>query len=147
MKNRGFTLIELLIVMVIVAILAAVAYPSYKDYVLKSRRTDAKSALASTAQAMERYYTEKMKYKDAVLGSASGNVAPTVSPDGYYTIGFDTTPTAGTACAATSTTSPSETAFRLCATPTGSQTSDKCTQFSLSNTGIRASTPSGLSCW
>ena len=146
MKHKGFTLIELLIVVAIVGILAAIAYPSYSDYVRKSRRTDAKAALTSTAQAMERYYSEKMSYKDAELGTSAGKIAPTTSQDGYYTIAFDSDPT-GDVCAGTATKSPSAAAFRLCATPTSSQTSDSCTKFSLSNTGIRTSEPSGMICW
>ncbi|WP_329604933.1 type IV pilin protein [Spartinivicinus ruber] len=55
----GFSLIELLIVVAIVGILAAVGYPSYQEYVRKSMRSDAQSALMQLANAMERFYTEQ----------------------------------------------------------------------------------------
>ncbi len=49
MKHRkhtnGFTLIELMIVLVIAAIILGLAYPSYVDYVRKSKRGDAQQAL------------------------------------------------------------------------------------------------------
>jgi len=145
MRNKGFTLIELMIVVAVVGILAAVAYPSYREYVMRSHRTDAKSALLSAAQRMEKFYTEKMTYNAATLGTAAGDIASTTSADGFYTIGFDTTPTAAGACSATATTNSSASDFRLCATPTGAQSGDSCGIFSISNIGIK--TPTTTRCW
>jgi type IV pilus assembly protein PilE len=51
----GFTLTEVMIVVVIVGILATIAYPSYQEKVLRSRRADGQAALMSLAQAQERY--------------------------------------------------------------------------------------------
>lgn len=141
MNQRGFTLIEVMIVVVVIAILAAIAYPSYTDYISRSRRTDAKSALTTAAQAMEKFYTERMSYNGAVLGT----IAPTSSPDGFYDISFDSAPASGTPCSGTALTNTDANAFRLCATPTGRQASDGCGIFSLSNTGARS--PTTDRCW
>lgn len=76
-KLNGFTLIELMIVVVVVGILAAVAYPSYREHIKKSRRADAQSALMAFAQAMERHRTKNFTYVGAADGSTG---APNIFP-------------------------------------------------------------------
>ena len=61
-RARGVTLIELLITVAIVAIIAAIAIPSYNTYVLRTHRTEAKSALLSMAAAEERFYSTHNAY-------------------------------------------------------------------------------------
>jgi type IV pilus assembly protein PilE len=141
----GFTLIELMIVVAIIAVLAAIAYPSYKSYVLKARRSDAKSALMNTAQRMERFYTEKMTLNAASLGTGSTDIAETSSPDRYYTIAFDSAPTSATICGGTATSNGTATAYRICATPAGSQAADTCGIFSIDHQGVRL--PATTGCW
>lgn len=60
----GFTLIELMIVFAVVAILAAIAYPSYQNHVIKTRRAAAAVCMLEVAQFMERYYTTHLRYVD-----------------------------------------------------------------------------------
>lgn len=61
----GFTLIELLVVVALVGILAAIAYPSFRNSVLKSRRSEAISTLMDTAQRLERCFTAHRSYTSA----------------------------------------------------------------------------------
>lgn len=84
--ERGMTLIELMIVVVIVGILASVAYPSYQDYVLRSKRTEAKALLSEIAGREERYYFDNNTYTTdpTQLGYSSASPA---SESGLYSAG------------------------------------------------------------
>lgn len=74
-RQSGMTLTEVVIAMAIIAILAAMAFPSYQNHVVSSRRTEAQAALLSFANTMERYYTTNGSY----LGAAASGV-PTIFP-------------------------------------------------------------------
>lgn len=129
-KSRGFTLIEVMITVVIVGILASIAYPSYRQYVLRSNRAESKAVLMETAQFMERYFTTNNTYAGATVPSA-------VSPKGAsgsgirYNISFSAGPAANT--------------YTLQAVPSGSQAADTCGTLTLTQAGAR--TPATAGCW
>jgi type IV pilus assembly protein PilE len=91
---RGFSLVELMIAVAIVAILAGIAYPSYRDQIERSRRTDAQTVLMQAAQFMERIYTENGCYNpdDSCTGTDLGGVtmpytkSPIDGDETYYAI-------------------------------------------------------------
>jgi type IV pilus assembly protein PilE len=58
----GFTLIELMIAVSIVAILAAIAYPSYRNYVIRGQLVSATAGLAAVQANMERYFQDNRTY-------------------------------------------------------------------------------------
>jgi type IV pilus assembly protein PilE len=60
--QRGMTLMELLVVVMIVGIVAAIAIPSYRQYAVRTYRTDAKVALTSRAASLERCFTRYTAY-------------------------------------------------------------------------------------
>jgi type IV pilus assembly protein PilE len=61
-RAKGFTLIELMIVVAIVAILTTIAYPNYRDYVIRGQLVDATTGLASVRANMERYFQDNRAY-------------------------------------------------------------------------------------
>ncbi|MFP5506704.1 MAG: type IV pilin protein [Gammaproteobacteria bacterium] len=132
--HRGFTLIELMIVVAIIAILAAIAYPSYQEQVRRTNRTEGERALMDTAQRLERCYTEYNAYNNANCNVLDD--LPFTTENGRYTI---------SAVLAPST-------FTLTATRAGSQTGDRCGNFTLTHTGAKNITgaDAGLTvadCW
>jgi type IV pilus assembly protein PilE len=152
--QKGFTLIELVVTMVIAAILAAIAIPAYSNYVRKSHRTDAKSALLDLASLEERYFSTQNSYSsnwsDLGYGASAANGASIASPNGYYTL---SPPTVVTATAPTSTTPGTPATYSFTATATGNQLKDTtCKTYTVTSAGSRtaqdaSSTDTTSSCW
>lgn len=65
MKKTGFTLIELSAALCILGILIAIAYPSYQQFIIKTRRTEGQAALLNAAIAMESHYAKHHSYENA----------------------------------------------------------------------------------
>jgi type IV pilus assembly protein PilE len=132
--RNGFTLIELMIVIAIVAVLAAIAYPSYREQVSRSRRADAKTVLMENAQFMERFYTQNGTYSGATLPILE---APKDGNTKYYDLAF----TSG---------QPTATTFIVEATPKGAMAGDACGAFTINQAGLKQTsggTRSLEECW
>ena len=118
--QQGFSLIELMIVVAVIGILAAVAYPAYQDYVIRSKRGDAMNALASIRIEQEKYRANNATY--ATTSQLYG-VASVDSPDGYWTVSVNGTPSA-----------PSGSSYFATATPKAHTDTD-CGTFVVSRNG------------
>ena len=141
-KHKGFTLIELMIVVAVVGILTAVAYPSYAEYVRRGHRADARAGLLQAQQWLERAATATGSYPQTLPAALTW----TGDSGKRYTICFEND-AACTATAQSNTLDQSSTnplanfnaSYTLVATRKtgGPQTTDRCGNFTLTNTGQR----------
>jgi type IV pilus assembly protein PilE len=92
-SERGFSLIELLIALVIVGVLTAVALPSYKSYMTKSKRGAAQTAMMDLANREEQFLLANRVYADKATIVASGYGLPADVANNYS---FDIVVDAGT---------------------------------------------------
>lgn len=89
LRARGFTLIELMVTVAIVAILAAIAYPSYRDYVLRGRLVDATNGLSTMRANMERYFQDNRTYLSTGSYTSPCLVSSTLRMVGSFTLSCD----------------------------------------------------------
>ncbi len=139
-RMNGFTLIELMIVVAIVGILAAIAYPSYRDQVIRTNRTDGKDALLRAAALQERWFTEQNKYT-ATMSDIGGRS----SMEGYYAITAAIGDISGTTCDTSSNAK--ENCYVLTATPNLSQSDDVCANLGLDSFGRKTFSGTDNRCW
>lgn len=85
-KQWGFSLIEIMIVMAIIGILFVVAYPSYQQHAIETRKADGLSIISKVMQAQETFYINNLTYTINLtqLGFANANNLP--SDEGYYLV-------------------------------------------------------------
>ena len=152
MRNKnGFSLIRTVVTMGIVAILAPIAIPAYNSYVLKSHRTEAKTALLDIASLEERYFSTQNVYSTATTDLGySGSWPVTVGQDYQINVNAALTNPA----AAPSNLSPAGTpaTFGFTATAVGTQANDTaCQTLTISSTGVQTATGTdpnaNTDCW
>jgi type IV pilus assembly protein PilE len=80
---RGVTLLELMIVVVIIGILTAVAYPNYREFAARAKRTEAKALLLEIAGNQERFYLNANRFGTMV---ELGYDDPQITPSGSYSV-------------------------------------------------------------
>lgn len=138
---RGFSLIELMVVVAIVALLATIAVGSYRRYVLRANRAEARIALLAIQAAQEKFFLQGNQYAQALAtvvaappaGLGINLTAGGLTPAGNYTVSFVN---------ATATT------YQVQAVATGPQANDTaaCLTFTVDQSGNRTPADS-TGCW
>ena len=82
---RGVTLMELMIVVTIIGILAAIAYPNYREFVARAKRTEARAALLKIATNQEKYYLQNNIFTTD-LTDLGFNANPYTTDSGTYSV-------------------------------------------------------------
>lgn len=131
-RQTGFTLIELMIVVAVLGTLAAIAYPSYTEYLVRSRRSAAESYLMDLAARQQEYQLNARRFAtEDELG-----IDPPADVSDFYSV---TVPVS------------TQTTFRLQATPTGIQLArdTKCGTLTLNQAGVKTESGTGTveTCW
>jgi type IV pilus assembly protein PilE len=143
-RMRGFTLIELLVAVAIVGFLASIAYPSYINQVIESRRNVGKSALLQVADRQEQYFMDNKRYA-ADLTRLGFSADPVIVDKQGAEVGADSEERVY----AISLTGATQTTFSLQAAPQlwQAKKDTDCGTLTLSSEGQRSQAGIADDCW
>ena len=135
-RMRGVTLLELMAVVVIIGVLGTLAVNSYRGYLLRTNRTEARMALLQVQAAQEKYFLQNNRYATQAEMYA-------LPANGGLGIG----PTTQTGKYAITLARPNNTTYTATATAQGGQTADAaaCHTLRIRQDGTRE--PTGNDCW
>jgi type IV pilus assembly protein PilE len=143
-NGRGFTLVELIVTVAIASILMAIAVPGYRQFVQRSNRTDATTALLAIAAAQEKFYMQNNTYasEGQRAGAPPGGLGIPQTSQNLYALVITPNPALAQGYIAT-------------ATPVaggGQATDTRCATFTVNEQGARRALDSGSAdntafCW
>ena len=133
MRQKGYSLVELMVVVIVVAILGMIGLPSYRAYMIRSQRTEAKDALVRLASNQEKFYFQNRTYSAdlAELGFTAGGLTDT----GLYQLALVADQLSWSATA-------------VPAAGSGMTADEECQEFGVDETGLRTADPDPRNrCW
>lgn len=143
-NQKGVTLIELLIVVVIVAMISAIAYPSYTQHVIETKRTAAASILLQVADRQQQFFMDAKSFSNdlTAIGFAANPLI--IADDGRPLAAGDPE-----AAYSVTLTNVGVTTYTATATPLNGQlTRDtECGALTLTQAGVRGNSGGGDDCW
>lgn len=140
-------MVELLVTLVVAAVLGAVSYPSYSQFVIRSKRVEGQAALLLLMQQQERYFSANNSY----IVFSSGSTEPAERRFQWWS-GPNAVGSAyeieALACDGESISA----CVKLVATPGTAQVDshhkdDECGKLILTSTGLRQATGESTRCW
>jgi type IV pilus assembly protein PilE len=140
-------MLETLLVLLMLAVLAAAVYPSYSQFVVRSKRVEGQTALMTLMQQQERYFSGNNSY----IAFSSASIDPAARQFRWWS-GPSVTRSAyeveGKACDGERI----EDCIELVATPGGGHVDlhykdDECGKLILRSSGVRLATGPGARCW
>ena len=143
-RQKGVTLMELMIVVAIISMVAAFAYPSYTQFVTRSKRTAATATLLQVADRQQQFFMDNKRYaasltslgydSDTIMIDEEGQVVTAGSDDRVYNIGISAS---------------NFVTYELTATPQLNQAKKDtdCGNLTLDHTGERGYSGTGGNCW
>jgi len=145
-RNRqgGVTMIELMVVLVIVSIIATVAYPSYTQFVVKSKRGAGSSMLLQVADRQQQFFMDNKQYAAVLTNLGFPSDPFMISDDGSFLGASDSDRVYNV-----SLTNVTATTYTVTATPQLTQASKdtKCGNLTLTHAGVKGQSGSSGDCW
>ncbi|NDV13119.1 type IV pilin protein [Crenobacter caeni] len=88
-RQGGFSLIEVMIVVVVVGILASIAYPSYRQYLARGYRTEARVLMMELSQQAGQLYSARGDYTVFARCKDASCAAGERGGDALYMVQFE----------------------------------------------------------
>ena len=142
--HAGVTLIELMIVVAIVTIIASIAYPSYTQFVMKSKRAAGSAFLMQVADRQQQFFLDNKQYAADLTALGFATTEVTINDDGTVVAVGDDRQTYEVSLA-----NATPTAYMLEAAPLEAQASHDtdCGTLNINSAGVKGQSGAGENCW
>jgi type IV pilus assembly protein PilE len=139
-RMAGVTLLELMLVVMVIGILGVIALPSYRQYVMRAQRTEAKTALLRLQTNQERFYLLPTHRYGTINELIAANLlSAATTENGSYRL---------TIASADFTSTYTATATPVAGARIDMSADAMCTTFTLTAQGVKGATGSNsTACW